>query len=72
LLQNHLEAPNPFPLLPRPQEALNANTSLLEAVRKENEQVIAELNKIKRKAGKLESTSRINGIIKSVAGIFRS
>lgn len=64
------------------QEALNANTSHLaaskseahsrfeelETVIKEKEGVIAEL---KIKMGNSESTSRINGIMKSVAGIFR-
>lgn len=63
------------------QEALNANTLQLadfrleahrelKTVKKEKERVITELNKIK--AGKSESTSRINGIMKSVAGLFRS
>ncbi|KFY69655.1 hypothetical protein V496_00061 [Pseudogymnoascus sp. VKM F-4515 (FW-2607)] len=64
------------------QEALNANTSHLtafkseahcrfeelEAVILEKERIIAELN---IKVGNSESTSRINGIMKSVAGIFR-
>lgn len=59
------------------EEALNANTSQLEAlkleletVKKENERVIAELHKTK--PGNPESTSIINGIMKSVAGVFRS